>query len=111
MSNLSNVQTLERLRKTLLSKVLEGTGSEYEDCYGTFKKLITKSDRSKSDIAKELIALAQILCFLQKNRRRLMRFDYLEAISNRGALRCIYQGLHSFANLKHLNTLLDRRLC
>ena len=53
-SNLSNVQTLERLRKTLFSKVSEGTGSGNEDCYGTFKKLVRNSDYSKSDSFKGL---------------------------------------------------------
>ena len=42
----------------------EGTGSEYEDFYGAFKKLVRYSEYSNSDNFKELSGLVQILGFL-----------------------------------------------
>ena len=51
------------IKKLQFRKVQEGTASEHEDCYGTFKKL----EFSKSVNFKKLSVLAQILSFLQKN--------------------------------------------
>ena len=43
----------------------EGTGSEHEGCYGTFKKLVRYSELSKSDNFKKRTILAQILVSLK----------------------------------------------
>ena len=47
--------------KNLALKSLEAPGNEYEDCYGTFKKLVRNSEYSKSDDFKKLSVMAQIL--------------------------------------------------
>ena len=39
----------------------EGTGSEHESCYGTFKKLVRNSEYSKSENFKKLTVLAKFL--------------------------------------------------
>ena len=41
-------------------------GSEHEDCYETFEKLVRNSEHSKSDNFKKLSALAKILRFKLK---------------------------------------------
>ena len=44
--------------------VQQGTGSEHEDWYETFKKLVRNSEYSKSDNVKKLSVLVQSLSFL-----------------------------------------------
>ena len=50
--------------KIIVLKHHKGTGSEHEDCYETFKKLVRNSDYSKPDNFKKM---AKILGFLRTN--------------------------------------------
>ena len=63
---LTNVQTLERLETTLFCNDHTGSGSEREDCYGTFEKLIRNSEYSKTDNLKKLSVLGPNSLFLMK---------------------------------------------
>ena len=58
--------SIGKASKTLFCTFLEGVGIEFEDCYGTFKKLLRNSEYSESDDFKKLPVPVQILSFLYK---------------------------------------------
>ena len=55
---------METLLATYFSKIF--TGTQAEDCYRTFKKLVRKAEYSKSNNSKKLSVLSQIHRFFMK---------------------------------------------